>query len=183
MTTDQPADRRQIEAWWEEIVADPSVLPDGVALVQSRLVRAVGRATLPSGVEVYLKIMGFPRGKDRLRYLLRPLPAMHEGMIFRYPATTETCFTRLPIAVAEENIPGERKTSCRSWDNRLGSTTGSTALAQESRAHHRTKRRHCYHRQLMQTSGCTSAILLHPVRQSPLTCRGRNDITRLRILS
>jgi len=95
------ADRRQIDAWWREIVHAPTRLPAGVTLVQSRLVRAVGRGTLPGGVEVYLKLMGFPRPKDKLRYLLRSLPAEHEAHILRYLAATPI---RVPDVLAARGI-------------------------------------------------------------------------------
>jgi hypothetical protein len=81
-------DRRQLEEWWQAIVSDPSRLPPGMEHVQSRLIRAVGRATLPSGVGVFLKCMGFPRPKDKLRYAFRSLPAVHEASVLRYVATT-----------------------------------------------------------------------------------------------
>jgi hypothetical protein len=45
----------------------------------------VGRGTLPSG-PVYVKVMTFPRAKDRLRYLLRALPAAHEARMLRATA-------------------------------------------------------------------------------------------------
>ena len=72
------ADRAQLQRWWEESVACGG-LPDDVEPVQARLIRVVGRARLPDAGEVYLKVMGFPRPKDRLRYLFRALPAQHEA--------------------------------------------------------------------------------------------------------
>ena len=100
MTLNEP-DRRQIEAWWEEIVRTPTDLPTGVTQVQARLVRVVGRGTLPSGAGVFLKVMGFPRAKDKLRYSLRALPAVHEASILRYLATTEV---RVPEVLAAHGI-------------------------------------------------------------------------------
>lgn len=94
-------DLRQIDAWWEEIVRAPGRLPDGVSLVLSRLVRVVGRGALPSGVEVYLKLMGFPRAKDKLRYLVRALPAVHEASILRYLGTTDI---RVPEVMAARGL-------------------------------------------------------------------------------
>lgn len=66
-----------LAAWWGEHVATGR-LPAAATVVQQRLVRAVGRAELPSG-PVFLKVMAFPRAKDRLRYLCRALPAAHEA--------------------------------------------------------------------------------------------------------
>jgi hypothetical protein len=63
--------------WWQEVLATGG-LPADVVPVQSRLVRAVGRGELPSG-PVFVKVMAFPRAKDRLRYCARPLPAAHEA--------------------------------------------------------------------------------------------------------
>ena len=42
----------------------------------------MGRGELPSG-PVFVKVMSFPRSKDRVRYLLRPLPAAHEATWLR----------------------------------------------------------------------------------------------------
>lgn len=76
MTLD-PRDRDTLDGWWRTFVATGR-LPASLELVQGRLVRAVHRGDLPSGA-VYLKAMTFPRAKDRLRYLLRPLPGRHEA--------------------------------------------------------------------------------------------------------
>jgi len=73
-------DQELIACWWREILARPGTLPAGVQPVQSRLVRAVGTGTLPSG-PVFLKVMGFPRWRDRLRYCWRALPAAHEARL------------------------------------------------------------------------------------------------------
>ena len=45
----------------------PDRLPDGGEPVQSRLVRHVARGRLPDGGEAFVKVMGFPRWKDRIR--------------------------------------------------------------------------------------------------------------------
>jgi tRNA A-37 threonylcarbamoyl transferase component Bud32 len=79
-----PGDRETLEGWWRAF-ASPGRLPADLELVQGRLVRAVYRGTLPSG-PVYVKVMAFPRGKDRLRYLLRELPAVHEARLLRATA-------------------------------------------------------------------------------------------------
>ena len=71
------SDAAELDRWWRAFVATGR-LPDDLPLVQGRLVRAVHRGELPSG-PVYVKVMAFPRGKDRLRYLLRALPAAHEA--------------------------------------------------------------------------------------------------------
>ncbi|HEX6811307.1 MAG TPA: lipopolysaccharide kinase InaA family protein [Planctomycetota bacterium] len=78
------ADRETIDRWWQTFAATGR-LPAELELVQGRLVRAVHRASLPSG-PVYVKVMTFPRGKDRLRYLLRALPAVHEARLLRATA-------------------------------------------------------------------------------------------------
>ena len=71
--------RAKLAAWAEECSRRPGQLPAECQPVKTRLVRAVGKALIPGGREVYLKVMGFPRGKDRLRYMFRPLPAVHEA--------------------------------------------------------------------------------------------------------
>ncbi|MBM4061473.1 MAG: hypothetical protein FJ265_10330 [Planctomycetes bacterium] len=81
MSGAQPADLPVLEVWWRHFVA-AGRLPEDVACVQQRLVRAVGRGELPSG-PVFLKAMTFPRAKDRLRYLARALPAAHEAALLR----------------------------------------------------------------------------------------------------
>ncbi len=75
-----------LAAWWAAVRQDPSRLPAGVEPVQARLIRSVGRAELPGHGRVYLKQMGFPRWQDRLRYLLRALPARHEARMLRCAA-------------------------------------------------------------------------------------------------
>ena len=76
-----PADRAVLDGWWREFVATGK-LPRELPMVQGRLVRAVHRGQLPSG-PVHVKVMTFPRAKDRLRYLLRALPAEHEANMLR----------------------------------------------------------------------------------------------------
>ena len=78
------ADREMVDRWWQTFVATGQ-LPKELALVQQRLVRAVHRGSLPSG-DVYVKVMAFPRGKDRLRYAVRALPARHEAAMLRATA-------------------------------------------------------------------------------------------------
>jgi hypothetical protein len=71
------ADAACIERWWRELLAT-GALPAELPPVQGRLIRAVHTGLLPSG-PVHVKAMTFPRAKDRLRYLLRALPAVHEA--------------------------------------------------------------------------------------------------------
>jgi hypothetical protein len=88
VTVDGPADaadRPVVEQWWSEFIASGR-LPAELELVQGRLVRAVCRGDLPSG-PVFVKAMTFPRAKDRLRYLLRELPAAHEARLLRATAS------------------------------------------------------------------------------------------------
>ncbi|HZN41922.1 MAG TPA: lipopolysaccharide kinase InaA family protein [Planctomycetota bacterium] len=80
----ETADREILDRWWRAFAATGR-LPADLELVQGRLVRAVFRGTLPSG-PVYVKVMTFPRVKDRLRYLLRELPAVHEARLLRATA-------------------------------------------------------------------------------------------------
>ena len=82
------ADAAVVARWWQHFVATGR-LPAELPLVQGRLVRAVHRGELPSG-PVFVKVMTFPRGKDRLRYLLRALPGEHEARMLaavRGPST------------------------------------------------------------------------------------------------
>ncbi|MGE3172735.1 MAG: lipopolysaccharide kinase InaA family protein [Planctomycetota bacterium] len=81
MSAPRADDAAVLDGWWREVQAT-GALPREAALVQGRLVRQVGRATLPSG-PVFVKVMAFVRGKDRLRYLLRPLPGAHEAAMLR----------------------------------------------------------------------------------------------------
>lgn len=66
-----------LERWWQHFV-DHGKVPDELAFVQGRLIRSVHRGELPSG-PVFVKVMTFPRAKDRLRYAFRALPAAHEA--------------------------------------------------------------------------------------------------------
>lgn len=51
-------------------------------VVRSRLIRRVGRGELPDLGPAYVKLMAFPRFRDRVRYAVRPLPAVHEARMF-----------------------------------------------------------------------------------------------------
>jgi hypothetical protein len=79
-----PDDGAVLQRWWNEF-ASTGRLPNDLEPVQARLVRAVHRGELPSG-PVYVKVMTFPRAKDRLRYLLRALPGAHEARMLRATA-------------------------------------------------------------------------------------------------
>ena len=68
-----------VETWLAECTRHPGQLPAGFEMVQARLVRAVGRGEHPELGTVYAKVMGFPRFRDRLRYIHRDLPAIHEA--------------------------------------------------------------------------------------------------------
>lgn len=84
------AERRVLDEWWAEFVATGRA-PARLLPVHSRLIRSVHRGELPGG-EVFVKTMTFPRGKDRLRYLLRALPAEHEAaMLARAAAAGLLC--------------------------------------------------------------------------------------------
>ncbi len=76
-----PADRATLASWHSACDAAPGRLPPGVEPVQTRWIRSVGRGRLPHLGAVFVKVMGFPRAKDRLRYLLRALPAVHEARL------------------------------------------------------------------------------------------------------
>ena len=69
-------DQSRLQRWWAESRAR-GVLPSDMEIVQGRLIRQVGRSQLPDAGEVYVKLMAFPRLKDRIRYLFRTLPARH----------------------------------------------------------------------------------------------------------
>ena len=71
-------DQARLQRWWAESRAR-GVLPSDMEIVQGRLIRQVGRSQLPDAGEVYVKLMAFPRLKDRIRYLFRTLPARHEA--------------------------------------------------------------------------------------------------------
>lgn len=74
-----PVDRAVLERWWHECRHHGGGLPRGVEPVLERLVRRVGRGTLPEIGAVFVKVMSFPRPKDRVRYLVRALPARCEA--------------------------------------------------------------------------------------------------------
>lgn len=77
-----PADAvARLDDWLASCARAPGELPPGVDLVQTRLIRTVGRGDLPGIGAAFVKVMGFPRGKDRLRYVHRALPACHEARV------------------------------------------------------------------------------------------------------
>ncbi len=71
------SDAAAVARWWSHFARHGEV-PGELLLVQRRLIRAVYKSLLPSG-EVFVKVMTFPRAKDRLRYCHRALPARHEA--------------------------------------------------------------------------------------------------------
>lgn len=89
------ADRAELDRWWRSFVTTGR-LPADLPLVQGRLVRAVHRGQLASG-PVYVKVMTFPRAKDRLRYLVRALPGAHEAAML---AATAAAGIDCPAVVA-----------------------------------------------------------------------------------
>jgi tRNA A-37 threonylcarbamoyl transferase component Bud32 len=113
-----PADRETLEGWWRAFVATGR-LPADLELVQGRLVRAVFRGTLPSG-PVYVKVMTFPRSKDRLRYLLRELPAVHEARLLRATAAVGIVCPEVVDARTERNwlLPARSMLVLRALDAR-----------------------------------------------------------------
>ncbi|MCR9247634.1 MAG: phosphotransferase [bacterium] len=83
-------ERQQLADWWEHYRRS-GALPAELSEVQSRLIRSVHRGELPRGA-VFVKTMTFPRRKDRLRYLVRALPAQHEAaMLGRVAAAGIPC--------------------------------------------------------------------------------------------
>lgn len=97
------ADRAVLDRWWRTLCAT-GALPPELPRQQGRLIRAVHRGELPSG-PVFIKVMTFPRAKDRLRYLLRALPGEHEA--------------RLLERVAAAGIPCPVVVACRTARRRL----------------------------------------------------------------
>ena len=90
-------DRECVARWVAALLERPDRLPHGIETVQARLVRTVGCGALPTGRRVFVKSMGFPRAKDRLRYLVRTLPARHEA---RMLATVAAAGIPCPQVVA-----------------------------------------------------------------------------------
>lgn len=76
-------DEAVLAQWWAHQQAHPGALPPGVEPVQTRLIRAVGRGRLPDAGPVHVKVMGFPRFKDRFRYAFQPFPAWVEYVALR----------------------------------------------------------------------------------------------------
>lgn len=72
-------DRDVLERWWATMLRTEGSLPSEIEPVQGRLIRSVGRARLPDAGDVYVKVMGFPRWRDRLRYAFRAMPGPHEA--------------------------------------------------------------------------------------------------------
>lgn len=93
-----------LATWWAAVRQDPSRLPAGVEPVHERLIRSVGVAELPGHGRVYLKQMGFPRWKDRLRYLLRALPVQHEARMLRCAAAHGIPVPRVLLAAGSRRL-------------------------------------------------------------------------------
>lgn len=93
-----PETARRLRQWIDACAASPGELPPDVELVQTRLIRTVGRGELPGLGDAFLKVMGFPRGKDRLRYVHRALPARHESLVL------ETVAARAPDLPVPESL-------------------------------------------------------------------------------
>ena len=74
------ADLAVVERWWRHCL-ERRDLPADLECVHRRLVRWVGRGSLPAAGDVHVKVMAFPRLKDRLRYVHRALPARHEAEV------------------------------------------------------------------------------------------------------
>jgi len=91
------ADQTRLAEWWQAALAGPQQLPSGLELVHARLVRSVGRGVLPDRGPVHVKLMWFPRAKDRMRYATRPLPGVHEAKMFQH---CRTHGLRVPVVVA-----------------------------------------------------------------------------------
>jgi hypothetical protein len=73
----------EVRAWFAACRASPGMLPPDCSWVQGRLIRVVGRGALTGIGPVFVKLMAFPRPKDRLRYVHRRLPAVHEAAVLR----------------------------------------------------------------------------------------------------
>jgi len=87
-------DAELIDRWWRHCLTNPGVLPPGVEPVLTRMVRAVGSGVLPDRGRVFVKVMGFPRLRHRLRYAVRSLPAIHEARMLE-------CARRAGLTVPE----------------------------------------------------------------------------------
>lgn len=95
------SEEREVLTGWRREFLRTGRVPAALTEVQSRLIRSVHRGVLPGG-DVFVKTMTFPRRKDRLRYLLRPLPAEHEAAALRHaaaaglpcPQVVEACSAR-----------------------------------------------------------------------------------------
>ncbi len=96
----------QLAEWVTFCLAHPGKLPPETTVVQARLIRAVGRARLPSGDAIYLKVMGFPRARDRLRYWLRALPAPHEAAMLHKAAAAGVPCPQVAAAAARRGRLG-----------------------------------------------------------------------------
>ena len=92
----------ELEAWWRGFVAEGR-LPEALQLVQGRLIRSVHKGPLGSGT-VFVKTMSFPRAKDRLRYLLRALPAAHEAAMLRRAAAAGVRCPEVLAAFGERRL-------------------------------------------------------------------------------
>lgn len=69
--------------------------------MQGRLIRVVGKGVLPDGTPAFLKVMAFPRAKDKLRYLHRALPALHEARLLQRLASLGIPVPRVLFARGE----------------------------------------------------------------------------------
>jgi hypothetical protein len=100
------ADRAQLAGWTAALRAAPGRVPEGLAPVQVRLIRAVCRATLPDAGEVFVKWMAFPRRRDRFRYWLRRLPACHEARMLIHARRRHIPCPRVLWAAGERTVLG-----------------------------------------------------------------------------
>lgn len=98
-----PEIARALDEWVEQCRARRGSLPAGVAPVQVRRIRAVGRTELPGVGPVYLKVMGFPRFRDRIRYWFRSLPAVHEARMLARARDAGLCAPRVWCAHGERD--------------------------------------------------------------------------------
>lgn len=125
------ADDAVIDRWWATFVATGR-LPAELTAVQGRLVRAVHRGSLPSG-DVYVKVMTFPRTKDKVRYLLRSLPAAHEAAMLRATAAAGIpCPEVVAVRTARRRgIPHRSLLVLRALPTATAATTSTSTSADE----------------------------------------------------
>jgi|GEM_PF-4924205 len=138
-------DRDALAHWWRAFIRDGE-LPSTLQRVQGRLIRSVHRGRLGRG-DVYVKTMTFPRAKDRLRYLIREMPAAHEAAMLRATAASGVACPEVVAAYTERRygLPRRSMLVLRALDVVVEDRPPERRTADEIHLAMRLLRRGIYH--------------------------------------